>query len=403
MEDLRQAGDRCHDKKLRCPKPPGAINCSRCARANVPCIFSPPTRPLRPGSHSVPFDWSSFPALDLATPPQPTSDTPLAGTATAKLAEILVALDRIWRLLSSQESHQDVQRQLGQCADDVGSAVLKLSVRHVHVTESARADEGEAILPDCGHPNGILNERSRLPSFDHAMLNLLLACHLRLLDVLDSLAVLAQTCANLASSLPDYDPKFDVPEIRIGSFIAPKNTAASIFISMVLDLHILLMDKSRKLVAILSSPGANTALTREAEMIGLQFDILRDRADATLQEMEKLKDHLVSAGVLRGVSSLLHPHIQAQLFRSPVLPGPEVRPEATWEPPDGLVILVEELCRQKSPDLCPSRYETSFSKTLTFLLTSMHPSVVDDGEAEESGGLAHASYCGETVMVQYPE
>jgi hypothetical protein len=173
--------------------------------------------------------------------------------------------------------------------------ILKLSVRDADVGEAKQTSERDAM-----HSNGTASRGSGPPSFDHAMLNLLLACHLRLLDVLDSLVVLVQICVNLTSALPaDYDPKFDVPEIRIGSFIAPKNTAASIFLSTLLDLQALLVEKSRKLGAVFSSPGDGTALTREAKMIRLQCDILVDRADATLQEMKKLKDHLVSAGVMR--------------------------------------------------------------------------------------------------------
>ena len=302
MEDLRQACDRCHDKKLRCPKLPGSITCSRCTRANVPCVFSPPARSLRPGAQGAFFDWSSFPALDhhfhaeaswpepLATPTLQTPNPRPAEAAMAKLAESLVALDRMWRLLSTQGLHQDLQHQLGQHADGLicivdlhcsleellvlaqslvvlYTDIMGISVRDADIEGGGRTGERAAS----GHSNGLSGQTSRRSRFDHAMMNLLFACHLRLLDVLDTLVGLAQVCADLTPSPPaNHDLKFDVPEIRIGSFVAPKNTAASIFFSTLLELQAVLVEKSRKLGALFSSSGVDTALTREVKMMRLQ-------------------------------------------------------------------------------------------------------------------------------------
>lgn len=38
----RLACDRCHSQKLRCPKQPGSVICTRCLKANTPCTYSPP-------------------------------------------------------------------------------------------------------------------------------------------------------------------------------------------------------------------------------------------------------------------------------------------------------------------------------------------------------------------------
>ncbi|KAJ9150448.1 hypothetical protein NKR23_g3846 [Pleurostoma richardsiae] len=37
----RLACDRCHSQKLRCPKQPGSLLCTRCLKAGAACVYSP--------------------------------------------------------------------------------------------------------------------------------------------------------------------------------------------------------------------------------------------------------------------------------------------------------------------------------------------------------------------------
>ncbi|KAL7796800.1 hypothetical protein V8C37DRAFT_328684 [Trichoderma ceciliae] len=340
--DLRQACDRCHDKKLRCPRPQGSLCCSRCIKANVTCVFSPPTRPLRyPLDHNsnggISFDWPDFIVLEhnqqqehreqqeqqeqqgQQTPSQ-VFETP-AQSIAERLSAVLSALDRMLQAVPSSLGMHHVPRQhLREYADSAGDnfdlqSTLDSLLHHAQslsslypeatsasINKRATAAESDAIctVPDCIHQDRTSLHTMPLPKLDHALLNLVMACHIRLLDIMDTLAEHGQMCSFMVATLPpDYNPKFSVPEIRVGSFIAPTNTAASMLLSVILEFQTVLVkrlkDMSAMVARVIDDPGA----TREARVISIQCEILQERAETTLGDLAKFKDSLVSARVLR--------------------------------------------------------------------------------------------------------
>ncbi|KAL8393258.1 hypothetical protein RB595_003153 [Gaeumannomyces hyphopodioides] len=82
----RQACDRCHSQKLRCPKQQGSARCTRCAKMKASCVFSaigssssagtvaaaasPSPSPPSSLSPSV----AAYPGAAIALPPQPWAD-----------------------------------------------------------------------------------------------------------------------------------------------------------------------------------------------------------------------------------------------------------------------------------------------------------------------------------------
>ncbi|UNI24816.1 hypothetical protein JDV02_010536 [Purpureocillium takamizusanense] len=314
MDDLRQACDRCHDKKLRCPKMAGSASCSRCEKACVPCIFSPPTRPQRASAHPALFDWALLQDPELPSEREPACDSSLPclsmalapPTETTKLAGLVISLDRLWRFFSS-EKLLDLKDQLHARVNLVGGdsdlrRALEELLSHGQALSGLYLDVVDLMAlgrrgADTGTPDPPSSQAPH-PSLDQTTLGLLFATHLRYLDVLDCLLVFARLCASMAPSLPaDYDPDFDVPEIRVGSFVAPKSTAASIFISMLVDLQVLLLARSQKLQS--SLPPATPDASREVPILHLQMEHLTERADNSLQEMRQLKEHLIRAGAIR--------------------------------------------------------------------------------------------------------
>lgn len=332
--DLRQACDRCHDKKLRCPRPPGSLCCSRCTRANVTCIFSPPTRPLRyPVNHGssnggINFDWPELMVLEQQqqgqqghqTPSQ-AFETPLAQTISERLAAVLSGLDRMLQAVPpSLEMHHVPRQQLREYADHVGErfdlqlmldgllhhaqdlASLYPEAISASINKRATAPETDAVctVPDCIHQDRTSLHTTPPPKLDHALLNLVMACHVRLLDIMDTLSEHGRMCAFMVATLPpDYDPKFDVPEIRVGSFVAPTNTAASMLITVLLELQTVLVRRVKDMAAVVAQVRDDPRAAREARVVGLQCEILQERAEGTLEEMENFKEGMVKARVLR--------------------------------------------------------------------------------------------------------
>ncbi|KAH7140093.1 hypothetical protein B0J13DRAFT_61123 [Dactylonectria estremocensis] len=345
MADLRQACDRCHDKKLRCPKQPASLVCSRCAKAGVPCTFSPPTRSLVrngtvPDGQQQPdvaaLDWSSLLAFDqvcndnprgetipdpnifVTTPPtSDNADTPPPGKIS-ELADLLVSLDRIHAgfPMSAIYRHMSIEavKHLSQTPDvrfDIQSTIelllkqgQQLALLYPQVLKQARRhvnrplEDSLCTIPDCIHHRR-LSLRPRLPpALDHSLLNLLVACHLRLIDIFDNLMDHSRVCVHLFSTLPkESEPNFDIPEIRIGSFVAPRDSAASIMTTMLVELHSSLQARCHDMSDLIVSAVDETSL--ESRMLSMQCEALAIRTVGTLADMRDLRDKLSSAGILR--------------------------------------------------------------------------------------------------------
>lgn len=352
MSDLRQACDRCHDKKLRCPKLPGSLTCGRCAKAAVPCTFSPPTRPPFTHHHAQPLAWpdttdfhqqmnsvtshfdpsfAGFPAVFAspdsntvtegeAAPPQPSQDDASTPDETSQLADLMVALDGVTRVLPQNKIRHLSREHVQQWADHMQQSfglqstlehILKYSQRLVTlyplVLEAAAPKpdpvdlDNVCSVPDCVHnyssPQLTPPWPSPSPSLDHALLNLLLACHIKLLDIIDILIDNGRFCGHVTSYLPgDSEPKFDIPLARIGSFVAPAGAAASMFICMLVELHALLVAKSGDLASLAAS---SVTSSRESQVVSLQCEILQDRTNSIMDELSKFKDYMLKRGMVR--------------------------------------------------------------------------------------------------------
>lgn len=327
MSDLRQACDRCHDKKLRCQRAPGAPTCGRCSKANAVCIFSPPTRALRPEPQHVPFDWSSLLQLDQSQVPDPgfaptpaqsssnASDGTEPGVA-AQLADMTVSLDGIWNRLKSQNFHHASPEQLRHYVDKLSNELglhltleqlLLHSQRLVELYADATKAAIQAIAPPesdeaCVIPDCIHREHASLRdivprSADIALINLLLACHNRLLDVFIALAEHGKMCSNMVSACPpDYEPQFDIPQLRMGAFVAPKDAAASMLLSMLIELHERLMSKNVALSSAVSL--LSVGVPKQVQMVNLLCEVLQERSTIILSEYEALKNKLLRPGLV---------------------------------------------------------------------------------------------------------
>ncbi|KAM5372529.1 hypothetical protein ACJZ2D_007429 [Fusarium nematophilum] len=325
MADLRQACDRCHDKKLRCTKVPGSLICGRCVKAGVSCIFSPPARSLRQSDVAA-FDWTpllglsnhTFDPIDnigpnvlTTTPPVSDEAEPTRPSEVAQLTELMASLDRLHHEFPNPGRHHLSIHQLKEFPQSVSSKfdlqstlehllqrAQKLGQLYPDVLKRLKPEDDEVCdVPECLHTiRHSLQTRPRL-AFDQSLFNLLLACHLRLLDILDTMVDHGNLCAAVTSLLPEeHEPKFDIPEIRIGSFVAPKASAASMMTAMLIELQTSLTAKAQELNDVVSSIAGQDS--REAKILGLQCEAVKEHASNTLVDLQSLRGHLMSLGVI---------------------------------------------------------------------------------------------------------
>lgn len=341
MTDLRQACDRCHGKKLRCTKTPGSLICTRCIKASVPCIYSPPTRSLRHGAAaqetcgpSLPFDWSaidmSFNNLPQNDPFSTTTPTPPVSDSTeqtsgssvfsesAQLTELIAALNSIYLEFPLPDLSHMPLSQVRQFSEDMAvksdlqsklehllrrtqqlSMVYPLIIKTIAERIKAASANPDSVcdVPDCLHRKRHSLQGRQQPLFDHSIINLLIASHLRLLDILDNLGNHSRVCAFIVESMPeDHEPQFDIPVIRIGSFVASKGSAASMLVSMMIELNASLSDRCHELIDMICS--VRDKAPREVQLLQLQCEALEVRAKATLADLRTIRDQLRKAGLM---------------------------------------------------------------------------------------------------------
>ncbi|KAF4451520.1 hypothetical protein F53441_5529 [Fusarium austroafricanum] len=326
MSDFRQACDRCHSKKLKCTKIPASSFCTRCVKAGVPCLFSPPTRSLR-HPDNVAFDWSVLgldepipdpvPAIiidNLMTTPPVSEDVeapqPARVTEVSQLTDLMAGLDRLQSTFpTSERQHLSIHElsdfmkickfELGAFLEELLQRSQKLVHLYPQVLKRLEPKDMTCDAPDCIHNSQQQSSRSRSQlSIDQSLINLLIACHLRLLDLFDMIVNHGRMCAHAAPLLPDdHVHKFDIPEIKIGSFVAPQVSAASMMIAMVIELQHSLNTRAQQLQETVSSAAGHES--KAAKILGLQCESLQERASDTLTDLCALRDNLMRLGVIK--------------------------------------------------------------------------------------------------------
>lgn len=221
------------------------------------------------------------------------------------LSSLMSSLDRIHRELPPPGHCHVSQQHFRQYADLVGGAKQisealdhllthsqTLAAMYTEVLVASVAGEssldGQCNIDDCVHKLPVIFSSKKNKSTDFAALNLLVACHLRLLDIYDILARHSNLCMHMVLSVPDnYDPTFDLPEIRMGSFVASKSAKATMLMSMLLDQQQTLQHKSGELGTLVSLTSSDRPW--EGKMLQAQCDALQYRGQTLLDEFRRLK------------------------------------------------------------------------------------------------------------------
>jgi hypothetical protein len=249
----------------------------------------------------------------IATPPtsndaNPTPSAPI--TVVSQLTDLMVAFDRMQNSPPASLTQHLTIRELDEvmkvCEINVGEfleELLQSSQKLVHLYPQVLKqleppqDTTPCETPDCVH-NSQLFSHSRLKvSIDQSLIHLLLACHIRLLGLFDNIVNHGRMCAHIAPMItPEREPRLDIPEIKIGSFVAPKISAASMVIAMVIELQTTLNTRAQDLHDVISSNVGHDA--RTAKIIDLQCESLKEHASKTCSDLHSFREHLQKLGVL---------------------------------------------------------------------------------------------------------
>ncbi|KAK0385100.1 hypothetical protein NLU13_7578 [Sarocladium strictum] len=318
MTDLRQACDRCHGKKLRCSKHPGAQTCTRCDRASALCVFSPPAKPVRSVPQATPCpDWLAC----LTEPSAITSnaelleDLPL--TDMLMLTTVLQSADQIYTNLPGEELYHV---PVAQAAEHQARASQMLGLEDTFEKYMQALQQLELLYPiilaraatrdidyrdvckvdDCHHHTRETpppESRSLRPNqFDYTLIQLLLACHQRLVDIAEAVLELGAQCFDRARELTPGNMQFDVPDIRAGSLLISKPTAAGMWMNMLRDSLVVLQKHLRPLPDILAA--VRNPAEDEAQILNLQSKIITRRTQSGMEQLDRFRKGLLELDIL---------------------------------------------------------------------------------------------------------
>ncbi|KAH8170461.1 fungal zn(2)-Cys(6) binuclear cluster domain-containing protein [Sarocladium implicatum] len=324
MAELRRACDRCHSKKLRCVRLATTDVCSRCERAQVSCVSSPPGRSSRNNETQLndsEFDWAAFldesqqqcPPANLWAPQQGFLDNPL-GPELPRLSALMDRADQLYATLPGEHMyHYSPDMALQQRQEITQAAELQNTMERfvellqqldvIYPAACVRAASMDLDLDtlcsieQCVHlgsqKTSFLEER---PRFDYTLIQAVLTYHQRLLDIAFVILDNGLRCgAGVAFMEPD-DISFDVPHVRIGSLTVSKSTAATVWLNLVRDS----MESLTKRVA--SLPAILEAVKRrnedQSDLVRLQSRIILKRTETGKQKLKELRSHMSALGLV---------------------------------------------------------------------------------------------------------
>jgi hypothetical protein len=263
----------------------------------------------------------STPSDTGATPDEPKS------LCVKKLSTVMLDLDRIWTTLiprarlhvpfdwnlpnakaelADKYSHHKFLEDFFAAAQsliDVYPTAIRLSL-------SLCPEDLACEVPDCIHrlpvpsalqPTDAAVEARNSPStIDLALANMLISCHLRVLDVLDRILSLVLSCLKITVNSPNLEePDFCVPELRVGSFTPTRGSAAFMQAFLIKHLSELLGRGADKLTEAVKLKMADNNEDKECKVFALQCEILQERQNTKVESLKSVGEELVKVGLMK--------------------------------------------------------------------------------------------------------
>lgn len=136
--------------------------------------------------------------------------------------------------------------------------------------------------------------------FDTFILNLLLTCHMRIVDVLDSILIQVTTCAKITHAAPNMrEAQLHIPELKIGDFVASPESSSSMQVVLLVHMASVLSDRVKQLNTKIVDALASGTPTKQGSMFKLQCEILVETSEAKVIALHKIRDALIEMGYMR--------------------------------------------------------------------------------------------------------
>jgi hypothetical protein len=244
---------------------------------------------------------------------------------TRKLTDLLLGTDKLWaRLLLSSalhiprnDPHEVYLKALTEKAttkhilENLFSLAQQLIDLYSPATDLIFSRDPDP-LTTCDVPGGCCTHELDLPpalrelegqasgrglraaKVDAALANLVVSCHVRLLDVLDRVFLLVAACTRVTLASPERrEPDFDVAEIRVGSFVPQRNAAVLLQFVLLKHLMVCLSVKLGSLGgAIVSRTGHFGEEDLEMRILTLQHKSLTERHARQIEHIGTIEEFL---------------------------------------------------------------------------------------------------------------
>lgn len=141
--------------------------------------------------------------------------------------------------------------------------------------------------------------RNSPSTIDLSLGNFLISCHLRLLDLLDRILALSISCFKITLNSPHLkEPNYNVPVLKVGSFTPTRD--ASAFLQAYLMKHLVsrLGGEAGKLAAAVDGR-LRGGEDKECRVFALQCEILMERQEAKIGQLQAVGEELVKCGLLK--------------------------------------------------------------------------------------------------------
>ena len=156
----------------------------------------------------------------------------------------------------------------------------------IHVEDSAYVTSREASHAD-----------DSLKKPDTFLINLLVLCHKRLLDVFGNLLSHAHLCARVATAYPNgKEPRVTVPELRVGSFVASRTSSSTMQAVLLGHVMSVLKMRSTQLRKVVGDMLGDDHDDKQSRILRLQCELLEEDSIAKVDELEQVKNRLTNLG-----------------------------------------------------------------------------------------------------------
>jgi hypothetical protein len=249
--------------------------------------------------------------------PLPDSHVQGSQTDMSMLTTILQSADQIYTSLPGEELFHIPRNQAAQYQEQMSQrlqlqktlerfmeALQQLDLIYPIIlarTTSRDADFREFCeVQNCVHhtkeppPPG---SRSEQPNqFDYTLVQLLLCCHQRLVDIAEAILEHGAQCYDTSKELNPENMRLDIPEVRIGSLMVSKPTAASVWMNMLQDSLVALQKQLQAIPGLLAT--VRSPEQEEAKVVELQSKIIARRTQAGVEKLTRFRKSLVELDLL---------------------------------------------------------------------------------------------------------